>query len=108
MLRPIWQFAKFKAQGEGEAGIWRTYNFSSGCYSGPQVTLGSQQLRTVTFRQTLNPSYYEAMEMEVILPEMKQLAPDIVVRGIFPLQFLHLLLRPLSNLYRTLKVMLSV
>ena len=44
-----------------------------------QVVLGSQQLKTLTFRQTLNPSYYEAMEMEVILPEMMQLAPDIVV-----------------------------
>lgn len=44
-----------------------------------QVTLGSQSVQTLTFRQTLNPSYYEAMEMEVILPEMMQLAPDIVV-----------------------------
>ena len=44
-----------------------------------QVVLGIQQLQTLTFRQTLNPSYYEAMEMEVILPEMMQLAPDIVV-----------------------------
>ncbi|CDI84170.1 C2 domain-containing protein, putative, partial [Eimeria acervulina] len=44
-----------------------------------KVVLGSQQLKTLTFRQTLNPSYYEAMEMEVILPEMMQLAPDIVL-----------------------------
>ncbi|CDJ38928.1 C2 domain-containing protein, putative [Eimeria tenella] len=44
-----------------------------------KIVLGSQQLKTLTFRQTLNPSYYEAMEMEVILPEMMQLAPDIVL-----------------------------
>ena len=49
-----------------------------------QVVLGSQQLKTLTFRQTLNPSYYEAMEMEVILPEMMQLAPDIVVGFLEP------------------------
>ncbi|KAL8429259.1 hypothetical protein Efla_005536 [Eimeria flavescens] len=44
-----------------------------------KVVLGSQQVKTLTFRQTLNPSYYEAMEMEVILPEVMQLAPDIVL-----------------------------
>ncbi|KAL8436008.1 hypothetical protein ACSSS7_002053 [Eimeria intestinalis] len=43
-----------------------------------KVNLGSQSMKTLTFRQTLNPSYYEAMEMEVILPEVMQLAPDIV------------------------------
>lgn len=44
-----------------------------------QVELGSQSCQTLTFRQTLNPSYYEAIEMEVILPELMELAPDIVV-----------------------------
>lgn len=56
-----------------------------------QIVLGSQQLKTLTFRQTLNPSYYEAMEMEVILPEMMQLAPDIVVRFLpYPVERLSL------------------
>ncbi|PFH33895.1 ferlin family protein [Besnoitia besnoiti] len=44
-----------------------------------RVELGSKMLRTTTIRQTLNPSYYEAYEIETRLPENITLAPDINV-----------------------------
>ncbi|RQX72316.1 ferlin family protein, partial [Toxoplasma gondii CAST] len=47
-----------------------------------QVELASKTLRTSTIRQTLNPSYYEAYEIEIRLPENISLAPDINVEVI--------------------------
>ncbi|KAF8819861.1 ferlin family protein [Cardiosporidium cionae] len=44
-----------------------------------KVDLSSHSIRTNTIEQTLNPSFYEAYEVELMLPENINLAPDITV-----------------------------
>ncbi|KAF8820087.1 ferlin family protein [Cardiosporidium cionae] len=44
-----------------------------------KVDLSSHSIQTSTIKQTLNPSFYEAYEVELMLPENINLAPDITV-----------------------------
>ncbi|CRG98468.1 ferlin, putative [Plasmodium relictum] len=47
-----------------------------------KVELAGQTIKTSTILHTLNPNYYEAYEVEVILPTNLNLAPDISIEAL--------------------------